>query len=170
MESNQPLAIGTVKGPGDSANQYVFITSDSRLVKVGEFVYYETASDTKGDRPYKILGKISSLELLDHLPDRIFADTDIDPSAIAALIGFSHPNPEIYAVMVDAIGYFHAALGFMNPRRAPAPGTKVFLASDVMLREVLNRRHPQEVGGAQLGSLLLREENAVPVVLDVKEL
>ncbi|MEO0854283.1 MAG: ATP-binding protein, partial [Cyanobacteria bacterium J06648_11] len=152
------------------ANQYVFITSDSRLVKVGEFVYYEMAGEESDDRPYKILGKISSLELLDHLPDRIFADTSIDPSAIAALVGFTHPNPEIYAVSVDVIGYFHAALGFMNPRRAPAPGTKVVLASDVMLREVLNRRHPQEVGGAQLGSLLLREDNAVPVVLDVKEL
>ncbi|MEO1132951.1 MAG: DUF87 domain-containing protein [Cyanobacteria bacterium J06639_1] len=170
MESTQPLAIGTVKGPGDSANQYVFITSDSRLVKVGEFVYYEMMGEDPDDRPYKILGKISSLELLDHLPDRIFADTSIDPSAIAALVGFTHPNPEIYAVSVDVIGYFHSALGFMNPRRAPAPGTKVVLASDVMLREVLNRRHPQEVGGAQLGSLLLRDENAVPVVLDVKEL
>ena len=36
----QERVIGTVKGPGESANQYVFITSDSTLVKVGEYVYY----------------------------------------------------------------------------------------------------------------------------------
>lgn len=157
--------IGTVKGPGDSANQYVFITSDSCLVKVGEFVYYTTA-----DQQFKILGKIAKLELLDHLPDRIFADTDIDPTTIASLVGFFHPNPEIYAVSVDVIGYFHPALGFMNPRQAPLPGAKVFLAADEMLRQVLNKRQPEEVGGARLGSLLLRDEGSVPVALDVKEL
>ncbi|MDX2272643.1 MAG: DUF87 domain-containing protein [Cyanobacteriota bacterium] len=157
--------IGTVKGPGEEANQYIFITSNTQAVKVGEFVYYESIGKAQ-----KILGKISQLQLLDHLPDRIFADTDIDPSAIVALIGFSYPNPEIYAVTVEVIGYFHRAMGFVNPRQAPDPGSKVFLASHEMLRTVLNKRQMQDIGGAHLGSLLLREEGDVPVVLDVKEL
>ena len=38
-----PHVIGTVKGPGDSSNQYVFITADNPHVKVGEFVYYEAS-------------------------------------------------------------------------------------------------------------------------------
>jgi DNA helicase HerA-like ATPase len=157
--------IGTVKGPGDTANQYVFITSDTQAVRVGEFVYYEVIEEH-----LKILGKISALQLLDHLPDRIFADTDIDPSTIAALVGFTHPNPEIYAVIVDVIGYFDKNLGFINPRRPPDPGAKVCLASSEMLRSVLNKRQEGDVGAAHMGSLLLREDGSVPVVLDVKEL
>ena len=159
--------IGTVKGPGENGNQYVFITSDNRSVKIGEYVYYEVREN---DDAFKILGKISARRLIDHLPDRIFADTEISPEAIAALVGFTYANPEIYEVSVDVIGYFDRSLGFMNPRKSPNPGAKVCLADDQMLRQILNRKQPQEMGSAHIGSLLLREPGAVPIALDVKEL
>ncbi|KGF71736.1 hypothetical protein DO97_15750 [Neosynechococcus sphagnicola sy1] len=165
--------IGTVKGPGDQSNQYVFITSDQRGIKIGEFVYYEiveTSSQSQPSATLEILGKISALRLIDHLPDRIFADTAISPETIAALVGFTYENPEIYEVMVEVIGHFHPALGFMNPRQAPTPGTRVFLAGDRSLQAILNKKQPGELGSAHIGSLLLRPDNAVPVVLDVKEL
>lgn len=168
VANNAPEVIGTVKGPGESSNQYVFITSNTQAVKVGEFVYYEVRDPQS--RLLQILGKIGQVQLLDHIPDRIFADTEIDPSAIVALVGFTHPNPEIYAVTVEVIGYFHRAMGFINPRRAPDPGAKVFLASDQLLKSVLNKRDELAIGGAHLGSLLLRDEGSVPVVLDVKEM
>ncbi|MEM9137701.1 MAG: ATP-binding protein, partial [Cyanobacteria bacterium P01_F01_bin.42] len=91
-------------------------------------------------------------------------------SAIAALVGFKYDSPEIYEVTVEVVGYFHPALGFMNPRQPPEPGTKVYLASDLMLRQVLNKKQTDEVGSAQVGHLLLREKGAVPINLDVKEL
>lgn len=165
--------IGTVKGPGENGNQYVFITAENRHVKIGEFVYYEVRSASSlNSEPGKlqILGKISASKLIDHLPDRIFADTEISPEAIAALVGFVHPNPEIYEVAVDLIGYFHPALGFINPRITPDPGAKVYLASDALLKQVLNKKQPGDVGGANVGSLLLRDLEAVPIALDVKEL
>ncbi|MFQ3585169.1 MAG: DUF87 domain-containing protein [Cyanobacteriota bacterium] len=168
LANNSPEVIGTVKGPGETSNQYVFITSNTQAVKVGEFVYYEVRDPQS--RLLQILGKIGQVQLLDHIPDRIFADTEIDPSAIVALVGFTHPNPEIYAVTVEVIGYFHRAMGFINPRRAPDPGAKVFLAPDQLLKSVLNKRDEMAIGGAHLGSLLLRDEGAVPVVLDVKEM
>ena len=161
------MVIGTVKGPGENGNQYVFITSDNRSVKIGEYVYYEVREN---DEAFKILGKISARRLIDHLPDRIFADTEISPEAIAALVGFTYANPEIYEVSVDVIGYFDRSLGFMNPRKSPNPGAKVCLADDQMLRQILNRKQPQEMGSAHIGSLLLREPGAVPIALDVKEL
>ena len=163
-------AIGTVKGPGESGNQYVFITANNRQVKVGEFVYYEWRSPENGTAPLKILGKIGDRRLIDHLPDRIFADTEISPEAIAALVGFMHPNPEIYEVTVEVVGHFDERLGFMNPRVAPNPGERVYLASDPYLQRVLNKKQPGDIGSAQVGSLLLRPSSAVPVVLDVKEL
>jgi DNA helicase HerA-like ATPase len=164
--------VGTVKGPGEHGNQYVFITADNRYVKIGEFVYYAvpTSDADQGQNLLQILGKISARCLIDHLPDRIFADTEISPEAIAAIVGFTYANPEIYEVTVDVIGYFDRNLGFMNPRKAPDPGAKVFLADDRMLQRVLNRRQPGEIGAAHIGSLLLREVGAVPVALDVKEL
>lgn len=165
---DSPEVIGTVKGPGETSNQYVFITSNTQAVKVGDFVYYEVQDPQS--QTLQILGKISQVQLLDHIPDRIFADTEIDPSTIVALVGFTHPNPEIYAVTVEVIGYFHRAMGFINPRRAPDPGAKVFLASNRLLKSILNKRDETAIGGAHLGSLLLRDEGAVPVVLDVKEM
>ncbi len=172
-DSSRPKQIvGTVKGPGENGNQYVFITADNRYVKIGEFVYYEVESVSLELRTetLQILGKISGRKLIDHLPDRIFADAEISPETIAALVGFAYPNPEIYEVTVDVIGYFHPALGFMNPRKTPDPGYKVFLAPDPMLRQILNKRQPNEVGAAHIGALLLREGAAVPIALDVKEL
>jgi len=161
-----PYTIGTVKGPGENGNQYVFITVDNRHVKIGEFVYYEI----QGTETLKILGKISARCLIEHLPDRIFADTEISPETIAALVGFAHPNPEIYEVAVDVIGYFDPTLGFMNPRKTPDPGAKVYLADDGMLRQILNKKQPGQVGSAHIGALLLRDAGAVPIALDVKEL
>jgi len=168
LAEDTPEVIGTVKGPGETPNQYVFITSNTQAVKVGDFVYYEVRDPQP--QPLKILGRITQVQLLDHIPDRIFADTEIDPSTIVALVGFTHPNPEIYAVTVEVIGYFDRAMGFINPRRPPDPGAKVFLAPNSLLKSVLNKRGETEVGGAHLGSLLLREEGAVPVVLDVREM
>jgi DNA helicase HerA-like ATPase len=165
--------IGTVKGPGETGNQYVFITADNRHVKIGEFVYYEAQTveaDSARSIGLQILGKISARCLIDHLPDRIFADTEISPEAIAALVGFVHPNPEIYEVTVDVIGYFHPALGFMNPRITPDPGAKVYLANDEGLKQILSRKQPGDVGAAHIGCLLLRDLGAVPIALDVKEL
>jgi uncharacterized protein len=169
--------VGTVKGPGETGNQYVFITSDTSHVKIGEYVYYEVpqvADDLltgKTDRTtLKILGKISDRSLIEHLPDRIFADTEISPQTIAALVGFTDQNPEIYEVSVDVIGYFQKGLGFMNPRRSPNPGEKVLLASDEMLKGILSKKQVGDVGSAHIGSILLREANAVPVAIDVKEL
>ncbi|MGB3668985.1 MAG: DUF87 domain-containing protein [Phormidesmis sp.] len=170
--------IGTVKGPGENGNQYVFITSDNRQVKIGEFVYYEVDSPETGQAsgqpsssgPLQILGKISDRRLSDHLPDRMFADAQISPETIAAIVGFSHANPEIYEVTVDVIGYFEPALGFINPRLTPNPGARVSITDDETLRKVVNKKQPGEVGSAQVGSLLLRPSGAVPVALDVKEL
>jgi uncharacterized protein len=177
LSSSSLRVVGTVKGPGETANQYVFITSDTRDVKIGEYVYYEyelpiaLANGAAAPREtLKILGKISERKLIEHLPDRIFADTEVKPQTIAALVGFTDQNPELYEVAVDVIGHFEKNLGFMNPRRSPDPGERVVLASDEMLRGILNKKQVGELGAAHIGSILLRDADAVPVAIDVKEL
>jgi uncharacterized protein len=162
-----PSVVGTVKGPGETGNQYVFITSDNRYVKIGEYVFYKVM---EGDRERHILGNISERKLIDHLPDRLFADANLDPRTVTALVGLAADAPEIYEVAVEVIGYFEPGLGFMNPRKTPDPGAKVFLASNQMLRLSLNRKQCQAIGSAHIGDLLLREKGEVPIALDVKEL
>ncbi len=167
MTADMLQVVGTVKGPGENGNEYLFITADNREVKIGEFVAYKVQ---QGNETLDILGKIADRRLIDHLPDRIFADTEISPEAIAALVGFAYPDPEIYEVTVTVIGYFHPALGFINPRLTPDPGAKVYRVDDATLVKVVNKKQPGEIGGAHVGSLLLRPGEAVPVALDVKEL
>jgi uncharacterized protein len=162
-----PSVVGTVKGPGETGNQYVFITSDNRYVKIGEYVFYKVM---EGDKERHILGNISERKLIDHLPDRLFADANLNPRVVTALVGLSDDAPEIYEVAVEVIGYFEPGLGFMNPRKTPDPGAKVFLATNQMLRMSLNRKQCQTVGSAHIGDLLLREKGEVPIALDVKEL
>jgi uncharacterized protein len=162
-----PSVVGTVKGPGETGNQYVFITSDNRYVKIGEYVFYKVM---EGDKERHILGNISERKLIDHLPDRLFADANLNPRVVTALVGLSDDAPEIYEVAVEVIGYFEPGLGFMNPRKTPDPGAKVFLATNQMLRLSLNRKQCQAIGSAHIGDLLLREKGEVPIALDVKEL
>ena len=167
--------IGTVKAPGETGNQYVFITTDNLQVKIGEFVYYslqskDFSSHQRRQNHRQILGKISNICLIDSFPDRIFADPETSPEAIAALVGFTDKNPELYQVTVETIGYFDVNLGFMNPRQPPNPGAKVMLASDRLLQSIVNRKEGGEIGSAHMGSILLRPQDRVPVVLDVKEI
>lgn len=167
--------VGRVKGPGETGNEYIFITANPGPVRIGEFVFYHlppiSRAQTNGNEaPREILGKITACTLVDHLPDRMFADGELEPGAVAALIGFAYESPELYEITVEVIGFFDKNLGFSNPRRPPDPGTKVFQATDATLKQILNKKAPDAVGSVHLGSLLLRPPDAVPVALDVKEL
>lgn len=169
FQGTSSQVVGTVKAPGPNGNQYIFITAENRYVRLGEFVYYNLPDESQ-PAPLQVLGKLSGHELIAHLPDRLFADTEIRPEAIAALMGFTYTQPELYEVTVDIIGYFQGALGFINPRRIPDPGAKVYLADDAMLQGVLSKKDVDRVGAAHIGHLLLRPRGSVPITLDVKEL
>ncbi|MFN3679089.1 helicase HerA domain-containing protein [Thermosynechococcus sp.] len=171
-QSSSRHIVGIVKGPGDSSSEYVFITADAQPVRIGEFVYYELSSppSTPAGPVQQVLGRITGCRLIEHLPHRMFADHELNPGAVAALIGFTCEPAELYEMTVEVMGEFHEVFGFNNLRRLPLPGAKVYLAEDDLLQEVLNKKKPEERGAAHIGSLLLREEGAVPIALDVKEL
>lgn len=162
------MLIGTVKGPGESSHEYRFITRDNHLSKVGEFVYYPVMID--GAR-CPILGKITERKLVRSLPDAFMADPNISPKEVAALLGQELADAELFEVTVAIAGRFDPQLkGFVNPRIPPDPGSKVYVASDAFLTEVLSPRAQGQIGSAHVGSLLTRAPGAVPIVLDVKNL
>lgn len=163
--SNQ--LVGTVKGPGENPHHYIFITSDNLHTKIGEFVYYETA--TSGGY-VQILGSISERRLVRQLPDGFLSNPEISPRTISSLIGCELVEPELYEVVVTVKGYYNQTMGcFVNPRLAPAPGQKIYLVPDEILKQTLSPRLPQSVGSAHIGYLLTRGGTDVPIVLDVKE-
>lgn len=161
------LCIGTVKGPGETPNEFTLVAPDpERRLKHGEFLYYTTEVEGE-ERP--IVGRVTGRESIRLLPDSFMADPNVSPQEIATLVGYQSTANELFQITVTVLGYYSSTLHeFINPRVPPAGGSPVYIASDEMLTEVLSEQHVGEVGSAYLGSLLSRPVDAVPVALDVR--
>ncbi len=161
------LCIGTVKGPGETPNEFTIIAPDpERRVKHGEFVYYE--ADVDGARR-PILGRITARRAVKLYPDGFMADPNVPPSEVASLLGFDSGDDELFEMTVAVLGYHSKTFGdFINPRVPPAGGAAVYIADDEFLTGVLSKTSKGELGSAHLGSLLSREAEAVPIALDVR--
>lgn len=155
--------IGTVKGPGEKPQEYLFITPDNDRTSIGEFVYYQV--DNRA-----IIGNVISRKLARSLPDSFLADPQTPPQLVAELIGLDQAV-ELYEVVVATIGYYDEQLqDFINPRILPKPGQGVYLTSDATLTKVISPLAIGDPGAAHIGSMLTREANAVPVVLAIKDI
>ncbi|MFY9223550.1 MAG: ATP-binding protein [Blastocatellia bacterium] len=154
--------VGTVKGPGEKPQEYLFITTDNDQTRIGEFVYYQIEGQS-------IIGNITNRELVRSLPDDFLADPNTPPQQVAELIGLE-TSAELYQVTVSTIGYYDENIGdFVNPRIPPRPGQPVYVASNETLTKILSPYKVGDLGAAHLGSLLTRPLGAVPVVLSVKD-
>ena len=174
------MIIGIAKGPGETPNEYTFVTPDTdRQVKTSEFVYYE--ADVDGVRR-QILGRVIRRVPLRLYPDSFLAHPEVDPAQVAALVGYAGAEAmpgadgeyaaadggdaaaaELFEIHVSIMGYHDAQLSaFVNPRIPPRIGWKIFLAPDDDLTRALNRvtfdwKSGEAVrGGAFVGSLLSR--------------
>jgi uncharacterized protein len=157
--------VGTVKGPGDKPNEYLFVTTDNDHTRVGEFVYYATRAGQK------ILGTVTERSLSRSLPDSFLADPATPPAMIAGMIGLEETDLELFEITVSLIGYYDDAIkDFINPRMPPMPGQAILLASSELLARVLSPKQQGQTGAAHIGSLLTRNAGDVPVVLSVKDL
>ena len=164
--SQAPRPIGTTKGPGQAPHEYTFVTPDpEQVAKYGEFVYYQAAID---GREQAILGRISRRTPLRLYPDTFMADPTVSPDQISALLGYQGESHELYEISVTIIGYHAPAMGFVNPRIPPRPGSPIYIAPDEMLAGILSRLRPGERGAVHIGSLLSRSAGRVPIVMDAR--
>ncbi len=163
----ESAGIGTVKGPGETPNDYLFIAPDpERRVKHGEFVYY--LADVDGESR-AILGRVTGRRPVKLFPDSFLADPGVPPASVAELLGYDSDATELFEITVTVLGYHSGQMGdFINPRVPPAGGSPVYIASDELLVDVLSKRRKGARGSAFIGSLLSRAEDAVPVALDVR--
>jgi DNA helicase HerA-like ATPase len=167
-EARRP--VGITKGPGETIHEYTFISRDEqRLLKNGEYVYYELDDGTP--TPRRVLGRILQRVPVQLFPDTFLAEPEVAPAQVAALVGFDARASDLFELHVAIMGHYDATLAaFANPWIPPSSGTPIYLADDALLAAVLSRKRAGAVGSATVGSLLTRPAGAVPVVLDVKEL
>jgi uncharacterized protein len=166
MQDTASVCVGTVKGPGETPHEYIFIAPDpERRVKHGEFVYYIT--DVDGIERL-IIGRVIGRRSVRLYPDSFLADPNVPPQQIAGLLGYDNQACDLFELAVAVLGYYSDSMQeFINPRVPPASGSPVFIAGDELLSQVLSKKSKNELGSAHLGSLLSRSEGAVPVALDV---
>lgn len=191
VDSSAGIAVGRVKAPRGTSG-YTFITKDTELVKIGEFVTYQIMDDSDVTR--LVLGRVISRESIREYPVSYLSLVDISPDEILNATGIDSYSP-LFEVDVSIIGYYHTAFKFVNPRLPPLQGTKIFLATDAHLRSVLGRGGhagtgyneegteergvmigatgdipDRQEGNALMGYLLNRPGKRVPISLDVGEL
>src|SRR5512138_2799966 len=96
-----PQPIGTAKGPGDKPQEYTFITPDrDNVVKVGEFVYYAAPVDGASR---EIIGRVSQRRPARLYPDEFSADPVVPPASIAAALGYTSSDVELFEVTVSLL-------------------------------------------------------------------
>jgi uncharacterized protein len=163
-------AVGTVRGPGESAHEYVFVTPDpDQRAMFGEFVTYDAVTDGTERR---IFGRISSRAPERRYPSGFLANPGVAPDDMATMLGYDAADlrgTELDAITTTILGYYDPDLKeFINPRCPPRQGNTVHIAGDAELAAALSNKRPDEIGSARIGSLLSRRSDAVPIVLDVR--
>jgi DNA helicase HerA-like ATPase len=159
--------VGTTRGPGETPHEYTFITPDrQRTARNGEFVYYEA---TVEGQPRRVLGRIAGRQPVRLFPNSFLADPDVPPDEVAAMVGYTSHDHELFEIGVVILGYYDGLLGdFINPRLPPRAGTPIFVADDAMLADVLSKRAIGQTGAAHIGSLLSRPAGEVPIAIDLR--
>jgi uncharacterized protein len=161
--------VGIAKGPGETPHEYTFVSPDrEQLLKNGEFVYYEVP---EGGSTLQILGRITKRVPIKLYPDAFLSNPEVAPRDVAGVVGYNSLGHELFELTVVIMGFYDSALqDFVNPRIPPTSGRPIHLADDELLSRILSKKKRGEPGSAHIGSMLSRGVDAVPVVLDVKEL
>jgi len=167
--------IGTVAGPGDGPNEFVFVAPADRTIKTGEFITYSVPVENE---TRSVFARVTNRELIRGLPEGFLADPDVAPDTVAATLGVPTDDTELYRLTATVIGYYDTDMTtFANPRQLPDPGTPLSVAPDSQLETVLpnlgcetDRVDVTELGGvAHIGWLLNRAEAATNIHVPIEE-
>jgi DNA helicase HerA-like ATPase len=127
--------VGTVAGPGEDPNEFVFVTPSDRSIKTGEFITYTVSVE---DEPRSVFARVTNRELIRGLPEGFLADPEVGPGTVAATLGVPTDDTELYRLTATVIGYYDTTMTtFANPRQLPDPGTPLSIAPDQQLETVL---------------------------------
>ncbi|MFN5539139.1 MAG: ATP-binding protein [Candidatus Melainabacteria bacterium] len=165
--SQKLISIGRIIGPGEEQGQVKIQTKDNLLSRIGEYLVYKVSLSGE-DKDVFIT--IVSRKIIRNIPASFLADPETDGMEIAEALGLDNALDGIeYELTANTLGYFDPQLeAFVNPRINPNPNTKVFLASDELIKPALFSKQAGEVGSATIGHLLLRPN--LSTILNVREM
>ena len=127
--------VGTVAGPGDDPNEFVFVTPSDKSIKTGEFITYTVSVEGE---PRSVFARVTNRELIRGLPEGFLADPEVGPETVAATLGVPTDDTELYRLTATVIGYYDTTMTtFANPRQLPDPGTPLSIAPHQQLETVL---------------------------------
>ena len=167
--------IGTVAGPGENPNEFVFVTSSDKSIKTGEFITYTVSVE---DESRSVFARVTDRELIRGLPDGFLADPSVAPETVAATLGVPTDDTELYRLTATVIGYYDTNMTtFANPRQLPDPGTPLSIAPDQQLETVLpnlgcetDSTDVADMDGvARVGWLLNRSPEATNLHIPIEE-
>jgi len=167
--------VGTVAGPGEDPNEFVFVTPSNRSIKTGEFITYTISVDGE---ERSVFARVTNRELVRGLPEGFLADPEVGPETIAATLGVPTDDTELYRLTATVIGYYDTEMTtFANPRQLPDPGTPLSIAPDRQLETVLPNLGCDTVdadvtalnGIAHVGWLLNRPAEATNIHVPIDE-
>ena len=168
--------IGTVAGPGDGPNEFVFVTPDNQTVKTGEFIVYSVSID---GHERNVFARVTNREQARGLPETFMADPGVGPETVAATLGVPIDDIDLYRLTATVIGFYDTDMTtFSNPRQLPEPGTPLRRAPAEQLETVLPNLDASSDqvdvasidGLAHLGWLLNRPAESVNLRIPIEEL
>ena len=167
--------VGTVAGPGEDPNEFVFVAPSDRSIKTGEFITYTIS--VEGEQR-SVFARVTNRELIRGLPEGFLADPEVGPETVAATLGVPTDDAELYRLTATVIGYYDTDMAtFANPRQLPDPGTPLSIAPDQQLKTVLPNlgceTDSMDVAGldgvAHVGWLLNRPPEATNIHIPIEE-
>jgi hypothetical protein len=160
--------IGTVTKPGEDPNEFRFVAPEAEGIKTGEFVTYTAPVDGSTE---EVVARVTNREQERGLPASFMTNPDVDPDAVAGVLGVPSDDVDLYSMTARVVGYFDDAMdAFVNPRSLPEPGTRLRLAADEFLEAVLpNADWEGDAGKAHVGWLLNREHHPANLFLPIDE-
>ncbi len=134
----------------------VIFTSEEP-VSLGEFVIIE--SEEMDGHKVRILGIITSVERLDTFLEKDNYSPDVYES-----ITNIHRSPGIFRAKVSIRGILENDLNLKNLRYPPRPGSQVFRADEITLKEIFSKRNSKS--HIKIGTLLGHKDVEVSVDLN----
>ncbi len=134
----------------------VIFTSEEP-VSLGEFVIIE--SQEIGGHKVRILGIITSVERLD-----VFLERDNYSPEVYESITNIHRSPGIFRAKVSIRGILENDLNLKNLRYPPRPGSQVFRADEITLKEIFSKGNSKS--HIKIGTLLGHKDVEVSVDLN----
>ncbi len=161
--------LGRARGPGEKEDVAEFISAIPDNIKIGDFVYYELEEEEK-----IVLARIERRQKILGYPDFFLNSVEFNPEELGLSLGFEPDEKvETFKGIMNILGVYDEKTGkFSNARKPPKTGQLIYRATKDYLEEIFTPpiKKKKNMGYVDIGTLLVRENENVPVYLEYNEM